>query len=205
MSHSQKSTIRARRSARRRKTGLWILLGGGVLLGGLMALLVVVSGGAAGRDSRAPTPVPDRAAVGQPAPDFTAFTPDNQEISLSGLRGSPVAVNFWATWCGPCRVEMPVLQRAIERYAEEGLVILAVNGGESAGIVQAYMDALGLTFSALLDPNGAIVEQYGIQAFPTTIWIDRQGIIQAKHLGPLSSDLIDSYMADLLGTPTPSP
>jgi peroxiredoxin len=100
---------------------------------------------------------------------------------------------------------MPVLQRATERYAEQGLVILAVNAGESANMVQAYMEALGLTFPALLDPDGSIIELYGIQAFPTTVWIDAQGIIQAKHLGPLSSDLIDGYMADLLDTLTPSP
>lgn len=205
MTPRQKLSIKARHAARRRKTTLWILLGGGLLLGGLMALLIVVGGGAAGGSSRAPTPIPARATVGQPAPDFTALTPDNQEVTLSGLQGSPVAVNFWATWCGPCRVEMPVLQRASERYAESDLVILAVNAGESANMVQSYMEALGLTFTALLDPDGSIVELYGIQAFPTTVWIDTQGIIQAKHLGPLSSDLIDSYMADLLGSSTPSP
>ena len=180
--------------------GLAILLTGGVAAGLLMAALTIFgpqqAAGPRGGYA-APTPIPERVAVGEPAPDFTGQTPEGETISLSDLRGSPVAVNFWATWCAPCRVEMPALQEASARYADEGLVILAVNAGESAGAVKSYAEELGLTFPLILDPDGEIIDLYAVRFFPTTVWVDAEGRVQAKHLGPLTPDLIDRYVADL--------
>jgi thiol-disulfide isomerase/thioredoxin len=181
--------------------GLAVLLTLGVLVGLAMAAVVLISP-ARSAGLAAPTPVPDLIAPGKPALDFSAFTPQGDSVRLSDLRGHPVALNFWATWCGPCEVEMPELERAQARYTSVGLVILAVNAGERAADVQAYMQELGLTFPAVLDPDGAIGSLYEVRVFPTTIWIDSEGIIRAEHLGPLTAEQIDRYMSDVAG---PSP
>jgi len=143
-----------------------------------------------------PTPIPDRVSEGKPAPDFTGRTTNGEMISLSDYRGSSVAVNFWATWCAPCRVEMPALQAA---YDAGKVTVLAVNAGEPEDAIQAYMDELGLTFPAVLDPSGDILDLYGVRVFPTTVWVDRQGIVRAEHLGPLTADLIDQYSQEMAG------
>jgi peroxiredoxin len=183
--------------------GLWFLLAGGIAAGILMAVLTVTWGGSnvpasSASGSSAPTPIPAKAAIDLPAPNFAASTPGGQEIELSALRGSPVALNFWATWCVPCRAEMPELQSAATRYRDQGLVVLGVNGGETANQVKAYVDELKLTFPIVLDPDGMIANSYGVYAMPTTIWIDAESIIRAKHLGPLTENDIDRYMASLL-------
>ncbi len=140
---------------------------------------------------------PDSSVVDQAAPDFVAQTPDGTSLRLSDLQGSIVALNFWATWCGPCRVEMPELDSAAKRYSGSHLVVLGVNAGEDSATVKNYVTQLGLSFQTVLDPNGTIVDKYDIRAFPTTIWIDAKGVIRARHLGPLTRDFIDRYMSDL--------
>lgn len=142
--------------------------------------------------------ITEPATVGQPAPGFSANTPDGQKIDLGGFRGSPVALNFWATWCAPCGLEMPELQNAVTRYSDQNLVVLGVNAAEPADQVKSYMAELKLTFPTVIDEDGSIANQYGVYAFPTTIWIDAQGVIRARHLGPLTTSDIDRYVADLL-------
>jgi thiol-disulfide isomerase/thioredoxin len=148
--------------------------------------------------SNSQTAIPDKVAVGQAAPDFTAQTPESKSIKLSDYRGSPVALNFWATWCGPCQVEMPELENASKKYAGNHFVVLGVDAGESADRVKSYVADLGISFTTVLDSDGSIVDLFEIRAFPTTIWIDAKGIVRAKHLGPLTADYIDRYVADLL-------
>lgn len=190
-------------TARRLPTGLLALVALGLVTGIAMGLLTAFGPQRApgvGGQGGLPTPVPDRSAAGSSAPDFTAQTADGETIVLSDLRGRPVALNFWATWCAPCRVEMPELQSASERYAEDGLVILAVNAGESAETVRGFMDELGLTFPAVLDPDGEIVSLYGVRVFPTTIWIDVEGVIRGQHFGALDESLIERYMEDVMSS-----
>lgn len=145
-------------------------------------------------------PVPQPIHVGEPAPDFQAITPDGVPVALRDYRGSVVALNFWATWCVPCRTEMPALQTASQSFADGELVILAVNAGESRRNVQSYVTELGFTFPALLDPGGAIADLYGIHQLPTTIWIDAEGNIHTRHVGPLTGNQIESYLLKLLET-----
>lgn len=179
--------------------GLVALVGVGLLAGFVMAALTL-SNPAAGRagSSGVPTPVPDRVAEGEPAPDFTAETASGDSVALSDYAGQPVILNFWATWCAPCRVEMPALQDASERYAGQGVVVLAVNASEPRDDVQAFMDELGLTFPAVLDPQGEVIDLYEIRVFPTTIWIDAEGVVHAEHYGALDDTLIDDYLAEIL-------
>jgi peroxiredoxin len=121
--------------------------------------------------------------VGKPAPDFQFGGPDEQPVSLSDLQGSPVLLNFWATWCGPCVHEMPYLQQVWDEWQTRGLVLLAVNIMESSSKVQSFMQSQGFTFPVLLDSNGAIAYQYGVGPIPTTFFIDSSGVIQEVREG----------------------
>jgi cytochrome c biogenesis protein CcmG/thiol:disulfide interchange protein DsbE len=129
-----------------------------------------------------------RPAIGEPAPDFLLSVPgSDQPVRLSDLRGQPVLVNFWATWCTPCRTEMPDLQAA---YDTEGVIVLAVNSQESEAAVVSFMDEFGLTFPAALDLDGSVREHYGVIGLPATFFIDADGILRARNFGPVYGDLL---------------
>jgi peroxiredoxin len=127
--------------------------------------------------------------VGNLAPDFKFMNPGGKNISLSDLRGNSVMLNFWATWCGPCKVEMPLIQELShdEEKAAEGLVLLTVNSGESADKVASFMNEHGFSFPVLLDTQGGITQAYNVRAIPTTFFIDRDGIIKDMKIGAFSS------------------
>ncbi len=136
-------------------------------------------------------------AIGQPAPDFTATTLDGAQIRLSDLKGSPVAISFWATWCVPCKTELPELQSASLRYSNSHVQILTVNAGESESTVSDYLSKLNLNLNVILDPDKQIMSRYGIMVLPVTVWVDSKGMVRAEHIGPLDRSLIDRYVADL--------
>ena len=123
--------------------------------------------------------------------DFTlqaAQKSSGETLSLSALRGKVVFLNFWATWCGPCRSEMPSMEALYSRYREKGLEILAVNCGEEKEQVLAFMTNNGLSFPAALDSDGKVSGNYGIQAIPTSFIIDREGKIIARLVGSIDWD-----------------
>jgi peroxiredoxin len=142
-------------------------------------------------------PSANRLRIGQPAPDLTARTLDGRRMSLRDLQGSSVAISFWASWCEPCKAEMPELQGAATRYANTGLVVLAVNAGEPDPIVSTFVTDLKLTLPVLLDPDMAIMKRYSIVALPVTVWVDAKGIVRAEHFGALDRGLIDRYVTSL--------
>jgi thiol-disulfide isomerase/thioredoxin len=108
---------------------------------------------------------------------------DGTVHSLSDHLGKVVFLNFWATWCGPCRFEMPSMERLHEELNEEGLVILAVDLQESKEQVSRFADELDLTFTILMDKTGTVGAQYGARSIPTTYLIDREGKIFARAIG----------------------
>jgi peroxiredoxin len=121
--------------------------------------------------------------IGNKAPDFELYNLDNQLVSLSDFRDQPVLLNFWATWCGPCRIEMPFLRQINEDRSGEGLIILAIDIGESKSTVKSFLEANGFSLPVLLDTNNTIAGKYGITGIPTTFFIDKDGIIQEKVVG----------------------
>ncbi len=134
-------------------------------------------------------------SVGFLAPNFEATTYTGEPIALVDTRGRVTVVNFWATWCGPCRGEMPHLQAAYEELADEGLEILAVNRGESPERIQTFRDEFNLTFPLLLDPGETITaDQYQVTFLPTTYVLDREGVIVARHSGPLTAEQLGGYL-----------
>ena len=109
-------------------------------------------------------------------------------VSLADFKGKVVFLNFWATWCGPCRAEMPSMEALYDKFKDRGFEILAVNSGERTPDVLSFMKENQLTFPALLDTNGQVSRTYGIQAIPTSFLIDRSGMIIMKLVGSINWD-----------------
>ncbi len=139
------------------------------------------------------------AKIGKPAPDFTLLTPEGGSVSLSEFRGQAVAINFWATWCPPCRLEMPMLEAAYQRYKAQGFTVLAVNQQESPSAARAYFQELGLSFPVVIDETGEVSSLYRVLALPTTYFVDRKGIVRAMHRGLMTEQQLEGYIAQVLG------
>ena len=136
-------------------------------------------------------------SIGQLAPDFSLKTLDGQTtVKLSELRGKPVILNFWASWCAPCRLEMPALQAAYEAHQADGLTVLAINltTEDTLPNAQAFVEELQLTIPALADETSAAKEAYHIIGLPTTYFVDSDGIITYLQLGPLDEAHLNSYI-----------
>lgn len=125
--------------------------------------------------------------VGDIAPDFELANLDGEIISLSDLRGSPVLLNFWATWCPPCREEMPYLQQVYQEWSPKGLELLTVNIGESSSSVKGFLEANELSLPVLLDSTKEVADWYNITAIPVSLFIDEEGVIRVKIIGAFPS------------------
>lgn len=132
---------------------------------------------------------------GSVAPDFTLMNLDGGELQLSDFRGHPVLINLWATWCGPCRLEMPAIQDRFESYEEDGFVVLAVDFDEPVSAVEDFRDELGLTFQILLDPGANVQKLYRNRNYPTSFFVDEAGVIQVHHIGVMTEDQLDDNLA----------
>lgn len=121
--------------------------------------------------------------VGSLAPDFTVEMLSGESLRLSDLRGKAVLLNFWATWCPPCRLEMPFIQAVYQEGRYPDLVVVAMNRNEDAGAVSEFMEQNGYTFPVALDPGLNVAEQYQVYAVPETFLIDPDGVIRVKKIG----------------------
>ncbi len=135
--------------------------------------------------------------AGHPAPDFTLQTPDGETVILSDLRGQAVVLNFWASWCGPCRAEMPELEQAYQDNKEGGLVVLAVNQGEQGPIATDFMRTYGLTFPVVLDQRLLVSQLYNTNSLPTTFFIDRNGVIREQVIGQMNTALLGERLRSI--------
>lgn len=131
------------------------------------------------------------------APDFTLTGLDNSMYSLSALRGQWVLVNFWATWCGPCIEELPVLQRLSHMYSGE-LTVLAINMREDLAQVQAFASQHELTIPILLNPPDEVVLAYTVLGLPQTLMVDPAGEIVLRSFGPLELDSLENTLLGLM-------
>ena len=149
-----------------------------------------------------PTSVPQTQAaieVGKPAPDFSLKDVDGKEVRLSDFAGKPVLINFWATWCPPCREEMPEINKFYGKYKGSGLVVLSINATfqDSVENVKSTIKSDKLTFPVLLDEAGQVARQYQLNGLPTSFFIDDQGIIRKIQIGEVEPDRLDVYFSEM--------
>ena len=134
--------------------------------------------------------------MGQPAPDITATSLDGSTLTLASLRGRPVIVNFWASWCVPCRQEMPRLKEALAQHAADGLAVVGVLYKDDTGSARAFATSFGATWPNVQDPDGSIAKAYRVVGAPQTYFIDRGGILRSIQIGEiLQEDLDRQYPA----------
>lgn len=134
--------------------------------------------------------------VGAAAPNFSTTDLDGNPVVLNELQGQPIILNFWATWCAPCRIEMPELEATYQEYQDDGLVIVAVNRQETVDEIRPYFyDEMELSFTPVLDENGLVANLYSVLVMPTTYFINPEGDITAIHRGPLTQSQIQEYLA----------
>jgi cytochrome c biogenesis protein CcmG, thiol:disulfide interchange protein DsbE len=166
----------------------WLLLSVALplmLLGAWGAFLISRDAGARG------------ASIGSEAPDFAVADLDGNPVRLSDLRGRPVIVNFWASWCGPCVDEFPILRDALEEHAPEGLAVVGVVFRDNSEAARGFMDRMAAPWPAAMDPGEDIAERYGIYGPPESFFIDAGGIVVARQIGPLSRSDMERHLSGL--------
>ncbi len=160
----------------------------------ITAPLVALLAAGFGRDPK----LRSNALEGREAPDFSLQTLDGDPFSLADVRGSPVVVNFWSTWCQPCKVEHPVLMSAAEAYGPNGVHFVAVLYQDDAAKARAFLNRSGSHWPTLEDPGGRTAIAYGVAGVPETFFIDQSGTIVRKVAGPVSQDIMVSTLEQML-------
>ncbi len=135
-----------------------------------------------------PTNIKTGNRIGDVAPDFTLTTTDGRQISLSDYRGKNVILNFWATWCGPCRYEISSIESIHEQWSEDNVVVLAVASQDELDTARTYAKIYKLKFTIPVDGRGETMALYGIHGIPTTFFINRDGVITSIKVGPFFND-----------------
>jgi len=157
-----------------------------------------ISADPAGNTTAGKIPAPQ---TGFLAPDFTLDTLDGDTVTLSDLRGKAVLVNLWATWCPPCRSEMPAIQKLYDEYKDQGFVVLAVNATNQDQVskIPDFIQEYGLTFPILLDTAGEVSRQYQLRSLPSSFFIGRDGVIQEVVIGgPMAETLLRTRIEKIL-------
>jgi peroxiredoxin len=175
---------------------------GGVGIALIIAVAVALGlGQNAGPGRPGPTTVgPGQLAKGQPPPDFTASTFDGKTLTLSSLKGKPVLINFFASWCTSCRAEMPAIEAAYRAHKDQGFTVVGVNTLESGDGVAFYRE-MGVTFPAVFDPGipGKIGKAYGVrQGLPASIFLDRSGKVELIQFGGITRGFVEQELQKLL-------
>jgi len=176
----------------------------------VMGLAVLTAGGCLGGDknftssaSAAPAGQPAAAArtdvgpkVGNQAPDFTLKTLAGATVHLSDYRGEPVFVNFWASWCPPCKAEMPDIEKSYEKHEDEGYVFLGINNAEDPATVSNFVHQQNhYSWTFVLDPDGKAANAYYVDGIPASFFVDRNGIIRDYKLGQMSGPELESKLS----------
>ena len=137
--------------------------------------------------------------VGDPAPAFALADLDGNPVSLAELRGRPVIVNFWASWCGPCVDEFPLLRDAASAHERDGLAIVGIVFQDRSEAARAFLARMGVAWPGVMDPGDAVATRYGIIWPPDSFFIDRDGVVVSRQIGQLSAADLERGLAGILG------
>jgi cytochrome c biogenesis protein CcmG, thiol:disulfide interchange protein DsbE len=185
-------TIRRLRAVR---ALLWALVG-------VMTVVWLFFGGGLESITSMARPAPatvSTADIGQMAPPLRLPLVGGGETDLGGYRGQVVILNFWATWCEPCKAEMPLFERTQQQYRDRGLVVLGVNFQERDEEITAFLSQIGVTFPSLVDRTGEVSRQWRATGLPTTFLIDRQGLIRDVRVGAFTEAMLEDRLTKVLG------
>jgi cytochrome c biogenesis protein CcmG/thiol:disulfide interchange protein DsbE len=142
---------------------------------------------------------PPLARIGDPAPAFVLADLDGNPVSLAHLRGRPVIVNFWASWCGPCVEEFPLLSAAAAAHEAEGLAVVGIVFRDRSEAARDFLARMGATWPSAMDPGEAVATRFGIISPPDSFFIDRQGVVVGRQIGQLSAADLERGLAQILG------
>jgi peroxiredoxin len=178
-----------------------IILTAGLIIGAGLAVLFYYGLGLGDRDNHlseaiAGANLPASASVGSPAPSIKLQNLRGENFSLHEMRGKIVVLNFWATWCEPCKLEMPFFEQ-LHSAGRSDLEIWGVNFDESPQQVEIFVKEFQLSFPILLDPGGQVQDLYRVRGYPTTYVVDKEGVIRFHHIGLITEDQLESYLNQL--------
>jgi len=174
-----------------------------LLVGAIIVMAIVLQGCDGGDDSKTATSTagePGYVTTGTVAPDFTLTSLEGETVSLSDYTGRPVLINFWASWCPPCREEFPELASAREAHADSGFEILGVTSNDSEDGARRFVADAKAEWPMLPDTGGATWAAYGGVGLPTSFFIDAEGIVQRVHIGPLNEEQLADQLS-AIGVP----
>lgn len=189
----KKSVTYARRQ-NKSKTWLYVNIAIAIMLivGGIAVLFWMGE-----QESEKSAPAPST-KIGAIAPDFQLPSLGGETVALSDYQGQVILVNTWATWCPPCKAEMPAIDEFYKTHQNEGFVVLAINSQEDAATVQRFINTQGFTFSVLLDTQARVINQYKVRGLPTSFVIDRDGIVRYVHTGAITQRQLEEVIGPLL-------
>jgi thiol-disulfide isomerase/thioredoxin len=168
----------------------------------ILAFLVLMAIGLA---NRAPaTGLSGFTRIDKPVPTFAAQDFDGESFDLADHIGKPMVINFWASWCAPCREEAPILESAWRRYGPEGVLFVGVNMQDALAVGQEYMDEFDITYPNVRDPDGRVTVDYGVIGIPVTFFVDREGIVARRFVGSLPEDVFLAWVDELVAGESPT-
>jgi cytochrome c biogenesis protein CcmG/thiol:disulfide interchange protein DsbE len=163
---------------------------------GVVVLLAIIVAGCG--QATAPSGPPSNAGAGDPAPALTGTTLDGSSFDLANFRGRPVIVNFWASWCPPCRDEFPMLEKALQGYGGDGLEVVGVSFNDADAAARSFMAQAGAKWPSVTDPTGQLAKAWKMVAPPQTYFIGRNGVIASRQIGELTQADLDRQLAAIL-------
>jgi len=140
----------------------------------------------------------DLALGGKPAPDFSIDLFQGGTLTLSDLVGKPIVINFWASWCGPCRDEAPALEKTWRLYRDQGVVFVGIDVRDTEEDARAFLKEFGISYPNGPDSNNRIAVSYGLTGVPETVFVNREGLVVRRNIGPLTERSLRTYVEEIV-------